>query len=129
MKSNEFIIRKETILYTVTKCGERDIVGIPNVFINKSPMDYPYIEANAIEELVQSGYAEMDFYGKVKINSEYLAVIKACAKCREVAAVDIRTPDSIQHHITVYFVPENYGIITLRTTENTDVTCLRIFFK
>lgn len=116
MEHEEFKVRVKTIVYTALKCGERDIYGIPDVFVGKTPMDFPVIEAEAMEELVQNGYAQMDFDGKIQIDSNFMDLVKSCARSREVAGIDIRREDGIQRHMTVYFIGDVYdsNIITLK---------------
>ncbi len=106
----------KSILYTVLKSGENEIFGIPNMFEDRKLMEFSAIENEALAEMVHNGCADMDFDGKITISADFIEIVRACARCREVAVIDIRTDAAKQKHTSLYFV--NNGIISVENLDD-----------
>lgn len=113
----KFRVRTETILYTVIKYCDQKLYGLPDILADRAISDFPSIETSALEDLMENGCAGMDFNGKVSINQDYIECIRRCARCREIAGVDIRRPDGRQNHMTIYLMDTRSDCIVLRNVD------------
>ncbi len=116
-EGHEIIVKTETILYTVIKYCDSRMYGVPDILSGRNIADFPAIENDALDDLMQNECATMDFNGKVEIAQGYLDCIRDCAKCREVAGIDIKRPDGRQDHMTVYYMGKDSDCIVLKNID------------
>ncbi len=112
-----FKLKTETILYTVIKYCDQKLYGLPDILSGRSISELPAIESYALDDLMENECASMDFNGKIALSQEYLDCINECAKCRDIAGVDIRRPDGSQRHMTIYYMGEGKDCIVIKSVD------------